>query len=182
MNEKQHQQVGSHEPGTQARKEGGGANAPTARACVGTTTSGAPCRATPQTGSDFCFLHDPHKVEEQRRARSNGGNTRAARVLSADTPAKDIKSVADVKGLLSQTIHQVRTGAIDPKIANCLGYLSGILLKAIEVGDIEERLAAMEAVVGQSQRTGLAGDFDRPLPGEDGDHEGDSDHVEEDAA
>jgi hypothetical protein len=169
-------------PATQARKEGAGANAPTARACVGTSTSGAPCRATPQTGSDFCFLHDPHKVEEQRKARSNGGNTRAAKVLSADTPAMDIKSVADVKGLLSETIHQVRTGAIDPKIANCIGYLSGILLKAIEVGDIEERLAAMEAVVGQSQRTGLAGDFDRPLPGEDGDHEGHSDDIEEDAA
>jgi hypothetical protein len=59
-----------------------------------------------------------------------------------------------------------------------VGYLSGILLKAIEVGDIEERLAAMEAVVGQSQRTGLAGDFDRPLPGEDGDHEDDSDELQ----
>jgi hypothetical protein len=103
-------------------------------------------------------------------------------VLNAETLATDIRSVADVKGLLSETIHQVRTGALDPKVANCVGYLSGILLKAIEVGDVEERLAAMEAVVGQSQRTGLAGDFDRPLPGEDGDHEGDSDDIEEDAA
>lgn len=103
-------------------------------------------------------------------------------MLDAETPAKVIQSVADVKGLLSETIHQVRTGAIDPKIGNCIGYLSGILLKAIEVGDIEERLAAMEAVVGRSPRTGLAGDFDRPLPGEDGDHEGDSDDIKEDAA
>ncbi len=75
--------------------------------------------------------------------------------------------MADVKGLLSDTIHQVRTGVIDPKVANCVGYLSGILLKAIEVGDIEERLSAMEAVVGRSPRTGYASDFDRPLPGED---------------
>lgn len=157
-------------PATQACKEGGGANSPTAQACIGTTTNGTPCRATPQSGSAFCFLHDPDKGDEQRRARQAGGNTRAAKVLDAETPAKDVKSVADVKGLLSDTIHQVRTGVIDPKVANCVGYLSGILLKAIEVGDIEERLAAMEAVVGRSQSTGLAGDFDRPLPGEDDDN------------
>jgi len=88
-------------------------------------------------------------------------------VLDVETPAKDINTVADVKGLLSETIHQVRTGVIDPKVANCVGYLSGILLKAIEVGDIEERLGAIEAVVGRSPRTGYAGDFDRPLPDED---------------
>ena len=90
-------------------------------------------------------------------------------MLDAETPAKDIRSVADVTGLLSYTIHQVRTRALDPKVANCVGYLSGILLKAIEVGEIEERLAAMEAVVSKSPRTGYAGDFDRPLPGEDED-------------
>jgi hypothetical protein len=97
-------------------------------------------------------------------------------VLDAETPATDIESVADVKGLLSETIHQVRTGAIDPKVANCVGYLSGILLKAIEVGDIEERLAAMEAVIGRSPMTGYAGDFDRPLPEEDEDT---NDHKED---
>ncbi len=168
-------------PATQACKEGGGADAPTARACAGTAASGAPCRATPQSGSSFCFLHDPDKGEEQRRARQAGGGTRASKVLDAETPAKDVKSVADVKGLLSETIHQVRTGVIDPKVANCVGYLSGILLKAIEVGDIEERLAAMEAVVGRSQSTGLAGDFDRPLPGED-DEQAEGHNNKEDAA
>lgn len=151
---------------TQACKEGGGSDSPTARVCTGTSANGVPCRATPQSGSDFCFLHDPHKADEQRRARQAGGNTRAAKVLSAETPAKNIKTVADVSGLLSDTIHQVRTGALDPKVANCVGYLSGILLKAIEVGEIEERLAAMEAVVGQRSGTRNAGDFDRPLPGE----------------
>jgi len=162
--------VDSKESTTQACKAGGGANSPTAKACIGTTANGTPCRATPQSGSAFCFLHDPHKSEEQRRARQAGGSTRGVKVLDADTPARDIKSVADVKGLLSETIHQVRTGAIDPKVGNCVGYLSGILLKAIEVGDIEERLAAMEAVVGWKQRTGYESDFDRPLPGEEGDH------------
>jgi hypothetical protein len=149
--------------------------------CKATTAAGLRCSAPVQSGTTLCFFHDPARAGEQQDARRAGGRQRQrpTAVLGADFPAKDIQSVADVKGLLSETIHQVRTGAIDPKIANCIGYLSGILLKAIEVGDIEERLAAMEAVVGQSQRTGLAGDFDRPLPGEDGDHEGDSDDKED---
>ncbi len=145
-------------------KPGGGV-----RRCIAPTSSGSACGASVQTGSEYCFFHDPSRAHERDDARQRGGKQRArpAAVLDVETPAKDIKSVADVKGLLSDTIHQVRTGVIDPKVANCVGYLSGILLKAIEVGDIEERLSAMEAVVGRSPRTGYASDFDRPLPGED---------------
>lgn len=45
------------------------------------------------------------------------------------------------------------------------------MLKTIEVGDIEERLTAMEAVVGQRTDTRLDGDFDRPVPGDEEDDE-----------
>lgn len=151
---------------TPSAGESGGSDA-----CAATTASGSPCLAAAQAGSEFCYFHDPAKAAEREVARRAGGHQRSrpAAVLDAGTPAKDLKTVGDVKGLLSETIHQVRTGAIDPKVANCVGYLSGILLKAIEVGEIEERLAAMEAVVSKSPRTGYAGDFDRPLPGEDED-------------
>jgi hypothetical protein len=140
--------------------------------CTSTTVSGVRCSAACQSGSPFCFFHDPAKADERGEARRAGGRQRSrpAAVLNTETPARSIRSVADVTGLLSETIHQVRTGALDPKVANCVGYLSGILLKALEVGQIEERLAAIEAVVGQSSRTGIAGDFDRPLPGEDDEH------------
>ena len=36
---------------------------------------------------------------------------------------------------------------MDPRIANTVGYLSATLLRALEVGDIEERLADLEAIV-----------------------------------
>ena len=57
-----------------------------------------------------------------------------------------IKNTADVVKLLNETINQVRTGEIEVKIANSVGYLSGICLKAIEQGDIEERLDALEDI------------------------------------
>jgi hypothetical protein len=49
--------------------------------------------------------------------------------------------------LLGETINQVRRGGIDLRVANCVGYLSGILLAALEKGQMEERLAALEAII-----------------------------------
>jgi len=69
------------------------------------------------------------------------------KTLSSDTPNAKIKSADDVVGLLSETINQVRRGEVDPKIANAVGYLSGIILRAREQGDIEERIVELETAV-----------------------------------
>lgn len=134
--------------------------------CAGTTAPGMPCLAAVQTGSRFCYFHDPAKAEERGTARRMGGRQRSrpAAVLDAETPAKEIGCVADVRDLLSETIHQVRTGAIDPKVANCVGYLSGVLLKALEVGELEDRVRALESIVRHGSRTGSESEFDRPFP------------------
>jgi hypothetical protein len=58
-----------------------------------------------------------------------------------------IGGVGDVCVLLAKTINDVRTGRLDPKLANCVGYLSGILVRAFEVGELEERLAMLERSV-----------------------------------
>lgn len=168
-------------------RTGGGGRPPESqghRPCQAVTTTGVPCSSPAQSGASFCYFHDPLRAAEQQDARREGGRQRQrlTAVLGAHTPPKRIQTVADVTELLSDTINQVRTGQLDPKVANCVGYLSGIMLKAIEVGENEERLAAMEAVVGRNPRTGYAGDFDRPLPGEDGEHDNDRNDHEEDAA
>jgi len=62
-------------------------------------------------------------------------------------PAKPLRTVTDVAELLGETINQVRRGELDLRVSNAIGYLSGILLSAIEKGSLEERLAALEAVL-----------------------------------
>ena len=57
----------------------------------------------------------------------------------------------DVVVLLADTIDHVRVGNMDPKVANSVGYLGGIILKALETEALEERLAAIEAAVLGSQ-------------------------------
>ena len=77
-----------------------------------------------------------------------GGVARSQkRVLPADAPIKPLRNAADVVELLGETINQVRRGEIDLRVSNAIGYLSGILLGAIEKSSYEDRLAALEAAV-----------------------------------
>jgi hypothetical protein len=63
--------------------------------------------------------------------------------------------VADVTTLLGQTASQVRRGEVDYKVGNCLTYIAATALKALQQGDLEARLAAVEAqlAAGREGRT-----------------------------
>jgi hypothetical protein len=54
-----------------------------------------------------------------------------------------VRNAADVTTLLATTINEVRQGKLDPKIANAVGYLAGVLLRALEIGDLAEPLASL---------------------------------------
>jgi hypothetical protein len=55
------------------------------------------------------------------------------------------KSMADVTELLAATASGVRRGQLDCKVGNCLTYIAATALKAIQQGDLERRLAEIEA-------------------------------------
>ena len=118
------------------------------RRCSHQPDNGTRCKANAQTGSEFCFFHDPALAEKRAAARKAGGIARSRRVtLDADFPVKPLRTVAEVIELLGETINQVRRGEIDSRVSNAIGYLSGILLGAIEKGSFEGRLAALEAAL-----------------------------------
>lgn len=106
--------------------------------------NGQPCEADAQSGKNLCVFHDPEKAEAVRRARQAGGRNRAA-VLPAQAPDCALESVADVVSLVADTINRARRGQLDPRVANCVGYLSGILLKAIEMATLEKRVFTLES-------------------------------------
>ncbi|MFZ0321592.1 MAG: hypothetical protein WAL56_20880 [Candidatus Sulfotelmatobacter sp.] len=54
------------------------------------------------------------------------------------------KTAADLRDLLAESIVEIRAGKLDPKIANALGYIGVSYLRALEVSDVQERLAALE--------------------------------------
>jgi hypothetical protein len=53
--------------------------------------------------------------------------------------------VQDVARFLAQTLNLARTGRVAVNVANCLFVGAGVLLKALETGDLEQRLSALEA-------------------------------------
>ena len=72
--------------------------------------------------------------------------------LTDDQPDVQIRDSRDVIVLVSDTINAVLKGRIDPRIANTVGYLANVLLKAVDQGVLEERLAELEAVVKRNDR------------------------------
>jgi hypothetical protein len=121
-----------------------------ANKCQSRKKDGTVCAANAQVGNDLCVFHDPAKQSDSHRARRAGGiaRSRTARVLPADAPDAQLDTCKDVSDLLSETISQVRRGELDSRAANTIGYLSGILLKALEQGVLEERLLKVEAALG----------------------------------
>ena len=115
--------------------------------CTARTADGSSCRAAALPGSGLCFFHDPTKAEDRRTAQSLGGSRNRMKTLDADAPDVKVESCQDVVRLISETINQVRKGQIDPRVANAIGYLANVLIKAAEQGDLEKRIEDLEAAV-----------------------------------
>jgi len=115
--------------------------------CNATTTAGKPCRAAAVRGG-LCTLHaDPKLAVEMGR---KSGQARRTKDLLAQERAElsPPRTAQEVRVALGQFIADVRSRRLDPKVAGTLGYLANVLLKSIEVSDVEARLAALESVLG----------------------------------
>ena len=121
--------------------------------CRATRKDGAPCRAEAQSGREYCFFHDPAKTKERHDSKVAGGKAGKLATLAAVKPWRGVAGDVDVLkavtpvelvDLLCNTIDDVRTGAIDPKVANAVGYLAGVIVKIQEQEALVERLSAIE--------------------------------------
>lgn len=97
-------------------------------------------------GSDYCFIHNPEQKKAREKALKKGGQA-LKKVKMNLAPVKFEGGTRDVADLLAETINQVRQNRISQRTANTIGYLANILLKALESGEIEERLEKIERVI-----------------------------------
>jgi hypothetical protein len=115
---------------------------------------GGKCTANAQSNG-LCVFHDPLRAAEGQRARRAGGlnRNRIAAVLPVDTPDQTLESTADVARFLGDSINQLRRGQLDPRVANAVSYMASVLLRALEQGPMEQRLANLEAILGRNGST-----------------------------
>ena len=118
------------------------------RQCAFRKPDGHPCRAAPLTNDEFCFLHSLEHAEDVAEARRLGGLRRRREVAVAGAyEFNSLETVADRRRLLD--IAALDTLGLENSIArsHTLGYLVGVAAKLLETGELEQRLAALEAVV-----------------------------------
>lgn len=100
------------------------------------------CGAAAMRNDKYCFFHSaaPETVKRRKKAQKRGG----ARGKSKRSDS--IESVQDVKNVLAEAINELRSSGTQNTIAKTrvIGYLAGVMLAAIEKGDIEERVAQLE--------------------------------------
>ena len=109
--------------------------------CEHKKRDGKRCGARALTGQNRCAIHaHPGRAAE---LGSKGGRRRA---MYSATDLREFaapKTAADLRDLLAESIIEIRSGRLDPKIANALGYLGASYLRAVEVSDVQERLNAL---------------------------------------
>ncbi|HPL56527.1 MAG TPA: hypothetical protein PLC05_03505 [bacterium] len=115
--------------------------------CSFTKDNGETCGANAMSGSKFCYFHNPDITEdEKKRAQTKGGQNRAL-TISTPLATMPLANPNDAILLIADTINRVRTGELDIKTANCLGFLSDKFLRALEVAKLNDKVEFIERVV-----------------------------------
>jgi hypothetical protein len=118
------------------------------RSCEFVMADGSRCRAGPQRERPYCFAHDPERAAEAAEARKLGGLRRRKEgtiALAYDLPG--LESVAGIRRLLQ--IVSTDGLAMDNGVPRLRVLISTAVAATnlLKVGEIEERLAAMEATL-----------------------------------
>jgi hypothetical protein len=94
----------------------------------------------------FCFWHDPEKAEEVAEARRLGGHRRRReRTLAVAYDLAGLGSIDAIRRIIEVAIFDVL--GLDNSLNRARVLISGALAaaKLLETGELEERLAALEA-------------------------------------
>jgi hypothetical protein len=101
--------------------------------CGFSHSNGEPCRVHRMNGFDFCYFHEPSMTEVRLENSQRGGKTRT---VPLEVEAPTMESLEDVRQFTVETLHQVRTGALEPRTAAVLSSLVAHVLKTLP--DVDE--------------------------------------------
>jgi hypothetical protein len=119
------------------------------RSCAFVMPDGRACRAGPQRDRPYCFSHDPERAEDAAEARRLGGlRRRKEGTIAVAYELPGLESVAGIRRLLDIVVTDgvgLENGIARLRVLISTAVAATNLLK---VGEFEERLTALEAVVG----------------------------------
>jgi flagellar motility protein MotE (MotC chaperone) len=108
--------------------------------CSATKRNGEPCRISVEPGVEFCWAHDPANREQRQRITSRAGKSKPNRELLS------------IKERLAKLADEVLDGSTDKAVGAVASQILNVYLRALEqerkwkeLGEIEERISALEA-------------------------------------
>jgi hypothetical protein len=117
--------------------------------CNGITREGARCERSADGPNGLCWLHDPGRSEDRRRAASRAGRSKPSREL------------AGLKAQLQDLTEQVLAGELPTGPAAVANQLINTRLRAIELerkiketDELEARIEALEQPQGGGRQWG----------------------------
>ena len=96
--------------------------------CVHVHDSGERCKVRKMIGFELCYFHEPSIKEKRLEASKRGGINRT---LIEDVPPPNMENLEDVRQFAVETLHQVRTGHIEPRTAAVISSLVAHILKTL---------------------------------------------------
>lgn len=114
--------------------------------CPEPTAAGSPCGMAPLSGSRYCFAHDPAQAARRAKARRKGGHhRRMGHATDAPTEVAQLRDVPAIQAQLEKAVFDTLQLENSHSRNRTTGYLCLMLVKCLEVGEHEARIAALEA-------------------------------------
>ena len=113
--------------------------------CAGSTKGGEPCRVPALRGGSLCFTHAPSAARARAKARRKGGLRAHGLDPTAPAPTVRLAAVRDVVALLEVAAGDALGMQPSAVRARTLCNVVAVAIRALEVGALEERVAALEA-------------------------------------
>lgn len=113
------------------------------KSCQAKNKRGKPCGGFAITGSKYCFAHDPSQARKRAKARKQGGINRKTPKRTLNYPG-EISKTKDVVPWVNAALEDTWAQENSSQRSRTIGYLLGVAMKALEVGELEERLDEIE--------------------------------------
>jgi hypothetical protein len=108
--------------------------------------TGKRCNAKPKAGAAYCFMHDPKQAQQRAQARRKGGE--ATRTPHGADPAiipNEINNLDQAKQILVYCLLELAEMPNSLQRVRVYLALFDSFVKALEIGELENRIAALEA-------------------------------------
>lgn len=117
------------------------------RHCKAALKNGQPCpNAAGESG--YCFAHDPARGKERAEARKRGGQRRRVpHAGDSDGVPKQVRTLDDVLKVLDYALAEALPMENSVQRGRLLVQIAHAFIEAIKTGELEQRLAAIEAAL-----------------------------------